>query len=193
MYKFMGSKKWWCVHVWKPQCFDWYQTMVSAQLRRDVSASIQELDRVVLKITVSVEKKVVWNLYVASRGTTSSFRIYCIKGGIIRTKPIHHSCQKWFGNCYLHAGAKNATIAYPNFTTYIQTCERWRRFVLNHSAPCKENVTEKITYRVCAFPVRYFSLWERSAGSQMRPPFPFHDATSYRGKIATLVRQNAYE
>ena len=31
--------------------------MVSAQLRRDVSASIQELDRVVLKITVSVEKK----------------------------------------------------------------------------------------------------------------------------------------
>ena len=85
------QKKWWCVHVWKPQCF---LLVPNHGIRATPSWWLK--------------KKVVWNLYVASRGTTSSFRIYCIKGGIIRTKPIHQSIQKWFGNCYLHAGVKNA-------------------------------------------------------------------------------------
>ena len=45
------------------------------------------------------------------------------------------------------------------------------------------------TDSICAFPVRYFSLWRWGAGIQMRAPFPFHDPTSHHWKIATLLRQ----
>ena len=67
-----------------------------------------------------LETKEMWNPNAGNRGRKWTFRAYRIKNGIVVTiKPNEHSCQKLFGNSYLHACVKNPAIAYPKLIKIV--------------------------------------------------------------------------
>lgn len=99
------------------------------------------------------------------------------------TKPKEQSFKKRFSKSYVHAWVKK--------NIWFSRLEDMEAIPFEPLCPRKKDCDWKtFTYSICAFPVRYFSLWRWGAGIQMRAPFPLHDPTSHHWKIATLLRQN---
>ena len=91
-----GHTVWGDKQIRKLQCFDAYQPTLSAQLRRGVPTSIQKVDRVVLIIVASGEKREMWVPNVKEPWVDIEFQSLWYQRPKVVTKPNEQRLQKRF-------------------------------------------------------------------------------------------------